>query len=116
MPDSCPGAESATVDDGKLEYLLVLDPGKAKLFNRLGFTTSNSDQLRDILLTQLPEAPVTGSRANDEGGTSYEVRITVTGSDGTADFRTIWSTTSGTTSFVTAYRWREKKGTTTLRS
>jgi hypothetical protein len=115
VPDSCPGAESATVDDGKLEYLLVLDQGKAACFSRLGFNSTNSDQLREVILSQLPTAPVADSRTNAGGGTNYVVRMTIEGPEGVADFRTVWSTTSGATSLVTMYPWRDKKETTTLR-
>jgi hypothetical protein len=115
MPDQCPGADTATVADSKLDYLLVLDPGKAACFEQLGFTTSNATELREILLTELPNAPVADSRSNKGGGMNYAVRMTVTGPTGSAEFRTIWSTTSGETGFVTAYPWRDKKRTTTLR-
>jgi hypothetical protein len=116
MSDSCPGAESATVDDGKLEYLLVLDQGKAASFAKLGFNTTNSDELRELILAQLPSAPVVESRSNAGGGTNHAVRMTIEGPEGAADFRTVWSTTSGTTSFVTAYPWRDKKEPTTLKT
>jgi hypothetical protein len=112
-PSRIPGSESATLHDSKLEYLLELDQGKAGAFAKLGYTSSNSDELRDVILTELPTLPVVESRSNAGGGTSYAVRMTIEGPTGNADFRVVCSTTSGATSLVTAYPWREKNITTT---
>jgi hypothetical protein len=113
-PNRIPGSESATVPDSKLEYLLELDEGKAGAFAKLGYTSANADQLRDVILTQLPTLPVAESRPNDGGGTSYAVKMTIEGPTGNADFRVVCSKTSGATSLTTAYRWRDKADTTTL--
>jgi hypothetical protein len=111
-------SESAMVLDGKLWYLLEAEPernsGKTACFSRLGFTTANAEDLRMELLNQLSTSVVTNSRTNEVGGTNYEVRMTLNGPSGSGIFKTIWSTTTGQPSFITAVPWREPKRRSTL--
>jgi hypothetical protein len=112
-PTHCPGAESATVADTKLEYLLNPDPevsgGKGKFFSNLGFTTTNSDQLRSVMISNLRNVPAEASKPNGGGGVNYVATMTIEGPGGTADIQTVWAVNPGEgTHLVTAYPARQK--------
>jgi hypothetical protein len=117
-PDHCPGAESATVSDTKLAYLLNPDPevsgGKAKFFYGLGFTQTNSDELRAVMVSKLGSVPAQASRTNGGGGMNYVATMTIEGPGGSADVQTVWAVNPGEeTHLVTAYPSRSKGSTLT---
>ncbi len=113
----CPGAETATITDAKLSYLLNPDPaksgGKAVVFAAAGFTASNAADLRDVLLSGLQGAAATASVSNGGGGTNYVARMAVPGPSATLDLQTVWAANPEGTHLVTAYPFsRGKKGGT----
>jgi hypothetical protein len=111
---SCPGAETATVSDAKLEYLLNPDPevfgGKAQFFSGLGFTASNSDELRTVMISKLTTVSAEAAKENAGGGVNYVARMTIEGPGGSADVQTVWAVNPGEeTHLVTAYPARAKR-------
>jgi hypothetical protein len=114
----CPGAASATFADSKLGYLLNPDPavsgGKGYIFGGLGYTASNADQLRDVMISGLQGATATPGRTNGGGGINYIVPMTVTGPSGSMECQTIWAANPDGTHFVTAYPAEKPKGSTLI--
>ena len=55
----------------------------------MGFDVSNTDQLKKMILAQLPNNPAIFERL-DKHGQRYSVDTELTGSDGTAIVRTDW--------------------------
>jgi hypothetical protein len=108
-----PNADRAQIERRKLtDYLLArahpVGRGKARFFEKLGFSAGNPETLeaalRDLVLT--PE----GLLEQDTGfGTKYIVDGQLRGPDGAAPVRCIWIIDAGaeTPRFVTAYPRRE---------
>jgi hypothetical protein len=86
-----PGATGASADARKFtHYLLNHDHlqgrAKAKFFAELGYTVENWQELRDEILTQLPDVEGRYSRSTRIGGELYEAIVTIKGSN----IRTFW--------------------------
>jgi hypothetical protein len=113
-PNCIRDAEKATVDDRVVRYLLNPEhergQHKARVFNALGYTETNSHELTAVLLGQLPAVPASFSRDNGWGGENWEVRIALPTSSGTVDVRTFWELRPGTPpKFLTAHPPRRRR-------
>jgi hypothetical protein len=108
-----PNAESALIDRRKLsEYLLArshpVGRGKARFFERLGFSADDPDAL-EAALRALVVNPAAVSQEDTGFGTKYIADGQLRGAGGAAFVRTVWIVDAGaeTPRFVTAYPWRE---------
>lgn len=79
----------------KLEYLLRLDPGKAKGFERLGYTLSNKEALQQALLS-LGQRIELSSGIVTEYGTKFKQVVEIIGPNGVRGRLTIiWQVDKG---------------------
>jgi hypothetical protein len=107
-PDCIRDAERATIDDRLVTYLLnpAHERGqhKARVFNALGYTATNSHELTAHLRSQLPTVPAAFRKENGWGGENWEARIELPTSSGTVSLRTFWELRPGTPpKFLTAH-------------
>ena len=110
-----PGADTAIAVEGKfLDYLF--SPGserggpKGSYFRNVGFNESNWEELRDVILTQLPAVEGRFNRENEVGGQNWEAAMTVNGPTGTATILTTWVVTpNAPTALIGAYPLKKKK-------
>jgi hypothetical protein len=116
-PDALPNAETAKIPTGKFTKYL-LDPlhlegrHKARVFKSvLGFEQSDSAELENAILSELPYHPAVLA-SEGQWGTKYEVIIPITGVNGaTAQVLTVWILRKQVPSpqFVTARVLRERR-------
>lgn len=98
-PRRIPGAEQATVDEGKpVGYLLHpdgKDPAKARYFASLGHTRGNWQDLRHALLERLTQVEGRFQRTNAAGWENWAARIVLPGPERPAAVETIWEVRPG---------------------
>ena len=91
-PDALRNAERAFVPDGKIRKYALLNPGKKRPFEALGFSlkAGNWEALRDGILEGLPRAPAVFDK-QDEWGIFFGVLVPVIGPNGKeAPVQTFW--------------------------
>jgi hypothetical protein len=91
-----PGAETAIAVDAKFEQYLFNPESqrgapKGDYFRRVGFNESNWPDLREQILTQLPQVEGRFNRENGVGGQNWEAAMQVTGPTGMATILTTWT-------------------------
>ena len=110
--DRIPGAERATIDSRKLTVFL-LSPShpkgreRARFFARLGYTRENWEELRDLILAELPR--VAGRRRRTtRWGKEWEAIVRIEGSGYEAALVAGWQKRDPDDSprFLTAYPYR----------
>jgi len=91
-PEALRNSESAHIPESKIKDYALVDPGKKRPFEALGFSeeAGNWKALRDAILECLPNHPATYNKEN-EHGTTYEVVLPIRGPTGkVAPEKTAW--------------------------